>query len=99
MNHNGLNDGLYWTHCRELTAAVNGAGESRPPGHGRIAPKREQRFRPSKGARLGSNIMAAYGKELGVRTHRVFDRPIISAELHPTIGANIQGPSMIRVPN
>ena len=43
--------------------------------------------------------MAAYGKELGVRTHRVFDRPIISAELHPTIGANIQGPSMIRVPN
>ena len=43
--------------------------------------------------------MAAYGKERGVRTHRVLDRPIISAELHPTIGANIQGPSMIRVPN
>jgi hypothetical protein len=43
--------------------------------------------------------MAAYGKELGVRTHRMLDRPIISAELHPTIGANIQGPSMIRVPN
>lgn len=34
-----------------------------------------------------------------MRTHRVLDRPIISAELHPTIGANIQGPSMIRVPN
>ena len=42
--------------------------------------------------------MAAYGKELGVRTHRLLDRPIISAELHPTIGANIQGPSMIQVP-
>jgi hypothetical protein len=46
----------------------------------------------------GRILMAAYGKELGVRTHRLLDRPIISAELHPTIGANIQGPSMIRVP-
>jgi hypothetical protein len=43
-------------------------------------------------------LMAAYGKELGARTHRLLDRPIISAELHPSIGANIQGPSMIRVP-
>jgi len=29
---------------------------------------------------------------------RLLDRPIISADLHPSIGENIQGPSMIRVP-
>src|SRR2546429_9256104 len=29
---------------------------------------------------------------------RLLDRPIISPELHPSIGENIQGPSMIRVP-
>ena len=34
-----------------------------------------------------------------MRTHRLLDRPIITANLHPTIGVNIQGPSMIRVPD
>jgi hypothetical protein len=34
-----------------------------------------------------------------MRTHRLLDRPIISPDLHPTIGVNIQGPSMIRVPD
>jgi len=29
---------------------------------------------------------------------RLLDRPIISPDLHPSIGENIQGPSMIRVP-
>jgi hypothetical protein len=29
---------------------------------------------------------------------RLLDRPIISPDLHPSIGLNIQGPSMIRVP-
>src|SRR5712691_7114182 len=29
---------------------------------------------------------------------RLLDRPIISPNLHPSIGENIQGPSMIRVP-
>ena len=33
-----------------------------------------------------------------MRTHRLLDRPIIAGDLHPTIGSNIQGPSMIRVP-
>ena len=33
-----------------------------------------------------------------MRTCRLLDRPIISADLDPTIGVNIQGPSMIRVP-
>jgi hypothetical protein len=34
-----------------------------------------------------------------MRIHRLLDRPIISADLHPSIGANIQGASMIRVPD
>jgi hypothetical protein len=34
-----------------------------------------------------------------MRTDRLIDRPIISPDLHPTIGVNIQGPSMIRVPD
>jgi len=33
-----------------------------------------------------------------VRVERLVDGPIISADLHPSIGVNIQGPSMIRVP-
>jgi hypothetical protein len=34
-----------------------------------------------------------------VRVERLLDTPIITAELHPGIGVNIQGPSLIRVPN
>jgi hypothetical protein len=34
-----------------------------------------------------------------MRSHRLLDRPIITADLDPTIGVNIQGPSMIRVPD
>jgi hypothetical protein len=33
-----------------------------------------------------------------MRTHRLLDLPIITGDLHPIIGGNIQGPSMIRVP-
>jgi hypothetical protein len=33
-----------------------------------------------------------------MRVERLDDRPIITPELHPSIGVNIQGPSMIRVP-
>jgi len=33
-----------------------------------------------------------------MRAQRLFDGPIISADLHPSIGVNIQGPSMIRAP-
>jgi hypothetical protein len=33
-----------------------------------------------------------------IRVERLTDRPIISPDLHPSIGANIQGPSLIRVP-
>jgi hypothetical protein len=38
-------------------------------------------------------------EELNVRIHRLLDQPIISPKLHPSIGVNIQGPSMIRVPD
>jgi hypothetical protein len=34
-----------------------------------------------------------------VRIQRLLDRPIISPELHPSIGVNIQGPSAIRIPD
>ena len=34
-----------------------------------------------------------------VRVTRLLDRPIIGPDLHPSIGANIQGPSLIRVPD
>jgi hypothetical protein len=34
-----------------------------------------------------------------VRVQRLLDRPIISPALHPSIGDNIQGPSLIRVPD
>jgi hypothetical protein len=34
-----------------------------------------------------------------MRLQRLVDRPIISPDLHPSIGVNIQGPSAIRVPD
>ena len=34
-----------------------------------------------------------------VRVERLLDAPIIDASTHPSIGANIQGPSLIRVPD
>jgi hypothetical protein len=34
-----------------------------------------------------------------VRVERLLDGPIISPDLHPSIGVNIQGPSLIRVPD
>ena len=34
-----------------------------------------------------------------MRVKRLLDGPIISPDLHPSIGVNIQGPSMIRVPD
>ena len=34
-----------------------------------------------------------------MRVKRLLDRPIISPELHPSIGLNIQGPSLIRTPD
>lgn len=40
--------------------------------------------------------MAAHGET--VKVERIGDGPIIHAELHPSIGVNIQGPSLIRVP-
>src|SRR5205085_10570145 len=43
----------------------------------------------------GGNI----GGEAGMRATRLLDRPIISPEQDETIGENIQGPSLIRVPD
>lgn len=34
-----------------------------------------------------------------IRVQRLVDRPIISPDLHPSIGVNIQGPSLVRMPD
>jgi hypothetical protein len=39
------------------------------------------------------------GEKPAVQVKRLLDRPIISPDLHPSIGVNIQGPSLIRVPD
>ena len=36
---------------------------------------------------------------MNLRVNRLVDAPIIGPELHPSIGTNIQGPSLIRVPD
>ena len=36
---------------------------------------------------------------MSVRVTRLGDGPIIGPALHPSIGVNIQGPSLIRVPD
>ena len=35
----------------------------------------------------------------GIRIERLLDAPIVTPETHPSIGVNIQGPSLIRVPS
>lgn len=40
----------------------------------------------------------ARAEPAGVRVERLGDGPIIGPDLHPSIGVNIQGPSLIRVP-
>ncbi|MDA1092046.1 MAG: hypothetical protein O3A25_02065 [Acidobacteria bacterium] len=34
-----------------------------------------------------------------VRVERLLDRPLVGPDLHPSLGVNIQGPSLIRVPD
>ena len=47
---------------------------------------------------LGAAAADAQTAASGVRVERLLDRPIITPDLHPSIGVNIQGPSLIRVP-
>ena len=42
---------------------------------------------------------AAQATHSPVRVERVLEKPIITPQLHPSIGANIQGPSLGRVPD
>ena len=46
-----------------------------------------------------SAVLPAQDEPPGLRVERLLDRPIITPGLHPSIGANIQGPSLIRVPD
>ena len=43
--------------------------------------------------------MAVADTDAAVRVERLLDAPIIDASTHPSIGVNIQGPSLIRVPD
>ena len=47
---------------------------------------------------LNSHVGAQTG-ELGIRVERLLSEPIIAPGIHPSIGENIQGPSLIRVPD
>ena len=56
-------------------------------------------------ATLGSVVLLWLGamsafqaQAVGVRVERLLDKPIIGPDLDPSIGQNIQGPSVIRVP-
>ncbi len=44
------------------------------------------------------NGLEAQASATGVRVERLLNAPIITPDLHPSIGENIQGPSLIRVP-
>lgn len=49
---------------------------------------------------LSISISNAQNPDLSsVKVTRLLDQPIIGPELHPSIGVNIQGPSLIRVPD
>ena len=48
---------------------------------------------------LASADLAAQTTSTGVRVERLLTAPIITPDLHPSIGENIQGPSVIRVPD
>ena len=52
---------------------------------------------------MDAGVAAGHGEAAppaahGVRVERLLDGPIITPDLHPSIGVNIQGPSLIRVP-
>lgn len=51
-------------------------------------------------ALLSTGLASAQAPDLsGVRVTRLLDQAIIRPDLHPSIGENIQGPSLIRVPD
>ena len=48
---------------------------------------------------IAQNELFAQTARVPVRVERLLDQPIIRPDLHPSIGENIQGPSLIRVPD
>lgn len=49
---------------------------------------------------LATSPLIAQGPDLSsINVIRILDRPIIGPDLHSTLGVNIQGPSLIRVPD
>jgi hypothetical protein len=51
------------------------------------------------GGLVASHAVVAQPARTPVRVERLLDRPIITPDLHPSLGPNIQGPSLIRVPD
>lgn len=56
-----------------------------------------------QGLRAGLSVLLmaslSFPAGLSIRVERLLDAPIITPDLHPSIGTNIQGPSLIRVPD
>ncbi len=55
-----------------------------------------------RGLRIGAVallVAAVSAAQLSIRVERPLDAPIITPDSHPSIGDNIQGPSLIRVPD
>ena len=48
---------------------------------------------------LEPSAILAQADRGAVRVERLLDRPIITPDIHPSIGPNIQGPSLIKVPD
>lgn len=48
---------------------------------------------------LSTVSQLGFGGQESVTAHRLLDRPIITPSLDPTLGTNIQGPSLIRTPD
>ena len=63
------------------------------------------RYSPIVIAALLASVLApppfvgAQSAPVSIRVERLLDRPIITPDLHPSVGPNIQGPSLIRVPD
>ena len=47
---------------------------------------------------IGAAVAGAQTTDPGLRVERLLDAPIITPDLHPSIGVNIQGPSLIEAP-
>ena len=89
-------EGLRMSNARLMTRGWSIAGAYAVAGlvaHTALGP--QTAFGPQTALAAQATTAAA----TGVRVERLLDAPIITPDLHPSIGENIQGPSVIRVPD